>query len=249
MTYIIKNDDEVKIDNSYGKDYLSWKNWGGDFAKLNDTDIAYFSAEFSRLPLTQSKHFKVLEIGFGNGRFLEYGRKMTWDVHGTEINEALVSIAKQNGFNVTHAADLSKFNDSTFDLIVAFDVLEHIPQEILPNMILEIKRILRDNGFFIARFPNGDSPLGLHHQNADVTHVTSIGSGKIRYYAAKTNMELFFIGGEAQPLFGGSMLHFIHRIFSLPIKKVTNLFINLVFFPRAHIHFCSSNLIAILKKV
>jgi 2-polyprenyl-3-methyl-5-hydroxy-6-metoxy-1,4-benzoquinol methylase len=77
---------------------------------------------------------------------------MTWDVRGTEINEDLVSIAKQNGFKVTHAADLSKFNDSTYDLIVAFDVLEHIPQEILPNMILEIKRIPRIMDFLLLDF-------------------------------------------------------------------------------------------------
>jgi SAM-dependent methyltransferase len=243
-----KNIDAGKFNDQYGIDYLSWKKWGSDFARLNNTEFAYFSTEISRLNNNLPVNVKALEIGFGNGAFLRYAQRMGWDICGTEVNEALVSIALQSGFNVSHTADLLQFSDNSFDLLVAFDVLEHIPQDDLPKFFSEVKRILKIDGFFIARFPNGDSPLGLMHQNSDVTHVTTIGSGKIRYYAAKTNMKLFFIGGEAQPLFGGTLLHFIHRIFSLPIKKVTNLFINLIFFPGARIHFCSSNLIAIFRK-
>jgi SAM-dependent methyltransferase len=248
MTNKEKDSDAIKFNEQYGIDYLSWKKWGPGFARPTKAEFAYFSSEIFRLDNNLPKSVKALEIGFGNGVFLGYAQRIGWDICGTEINEALVGIALQSGYNAVHTADLLQFSDNTFDIIVAFDVLEHIPQEYLPKFILEVKRVLQVDGFFIARFPNGDSPLGLVHQNSDVTHVTAIGSGKIRYYADKANFLIYFICGESQPLFGGSFLHFIHRIFSLPIKKLTNLFINLVFFPRAHIQFCSSNLIAILRK-
>jgi SAM-dependent methyltransferase len=131
---------------------------------------------------------------------------------------------------------------------VAFDVLEHIPQNELPNFINEVKRILKNGGFFISRFPNGDSPFGLINQNGDTTHLTTIGSGKAYFFAAQCDMDVVFVGGEAQPLLGTSLLHFAHRLIALPIKKALHLITNLIFFPRSNISFYSTNLTMIYKK-
>ena len=241
------NSEDLK--DSYGDDYLKWKNWGNiEFAKLNKSESAYFTAEIKRTNQEFPKKSKVLEIGFGNGGFLKYAIEKGWDVFGTELNEVLVNVAQKHEFNVIQTDNLSSFEDDSFDLVVAFDVLEHIPQDAIPNMITEVKRILKRDGFFIARFPNGDSPFGLIYQNGDVTHITTIGSGKIYYFAAKTNMKVVFAGGAAQPLLGCSLVSFVHRIFALPIKKAINLFVNLTFFPHANMEFCASNLTMIYKK-
>jgi len=238
------------LEDSYGGDYLRWKSWGNaEFGKLNKTEAAYYRAEISRTNYKFPKDSKILEIGFGNGAFLKYALYKNWDVSGTEINEALVKTALDHGCRAIHTDNLSSFQDNSFDLVVAFDVLEHIPQDALPLMILEIKRILSDDGFFIARFPNGDSPFGLINQNGDITHITTIGSGKVNYFAAKTNMKIIFVGGEAQPLLGISLLYFLHRMISLPVKKLINLFTKFIFFPRSNVAFCSSNLTMIYRKI
>lgn len=242
-------DESKSLENSYGNDYLEWKIWGrNDFGSITKTESAYFSAEISRTNYKFQKNSKILEIGFGNGAFLKYAIENNWDICGTEINEVLVKIAKDAGFNVSHTSNLSGFKSNAFDLVVAFDILEHIPQNDIPNMILEVKRILKDGGIFIARFPNGDSPFGLFNQNGDITHITTIGSGKIFYFAARADMEVSFAGGQAEPLLGVSLLHFIHRMVTLPFKKLVNLLINCIFFPRANIAFCSSNLTMIYRK-
>ena len=57
-------------------------------------------------------------------------------------------------------SDLSNLKGDNYDLIVAFDVLEHIPQEDLPSF-KKVQRLLKEDGSFIARFPNCDSPFGL----------------------------------------------------------------------------------------
>jgi cyclopropane fatty-acyl-phospholipid synthase-like methyltransferase len=67
----------------------------------------------------------------------------------------LVEIAKQNGFNVLQTYNLECFAENMFDLVAAFDVLEHIPQDKLLDFLTQIKRILKNDGVFIARFPNG----------------------------------------------------------------------------------------------
>jgi SAM-dependent methyltransferase len=240
-----------RIEETYNDDYAKWKDWRQDFnfGTLKKTDSAYFLAELKRTKYNFPSKSKVLEIGFGNGSFLKFAKNKNWDVCGTEINKRLVIEARKCGYEAKHTDNLSGFNDNTFDLVVAFDVLEHIPQDILSNVISEIRRILKKDGFFIARFPNGDSPFGLVNQHGDVTHLTTIGSNKIYYFAAKCNMKVIFVGGQAYPLFGTSLLHFIHRMFSLPIKKIINLFINLVFFPGSSVAFCSSNLTMIYKKL
>jgi len=248
MAHIEQNDSLNKMpDSSYGQSYLTWKMWGSEFGKLSKFEAHYFSKEISRANRAFPKNAKVLEIGFGNGSFLRYAAERNWDVSGTELNNDLVQIANQKGFNTFNTSDLTMFKNDAFDLVIAFDVLEHISQEHLLSFILEIKRVLKNDGVLIARFPNGDSPFGLSNQNGDVTHVTAIGSGKINYFATTSNMELIFSGGETEPILGGSTLYFIRQMIVWPIKKAMNLFVNLAFFPRKNIAFFSINLIMILK--
>lgn len=243
-----KKESSADIGNNYGQNYLQWKSWGNDtFGTLDKSDARYFCSEIKRTKQIFPKQSKVLEIGFGNGSFLTYALNNGWDICGTEANNNLVDLARNLGFNVTSADDLSHFSSNTFDLIVAFDVLEHIPQDFIPEFFKETKRLLKDGGFFIARFPNGDSPFGLINQNGDITHITTIGSGKARFFAAKEHMRLVYIGGEAKPLMGVGALHFLHRVATFPVKALINIFVNAVFFPRSNIDFCSSNLTVIYQ--
>jgi 2-polyprenyl-3-methyl-5-hydroxy-6-metoxy-1,4-benzoquinol methylase len=163
---------------------------------------------------------KVLEIGFDNGHFLAYAREKGWNITGTEMNEGQVEVARELGFNVILAHELNRLDQEQFDLIVAFDVLEHIQQDNLPEFLVTIRRLLRLNGIFLARFPNGDSPFGLETQYGDITHVTVIGRGKIEYFSKQTGFHILYFGGEAQPILCGSMKHLLHRMVSVPIKTI-----------------------------
>lgn len=233
----------------YDTDYLDWKNWdSSNFGKLTKSQKAYFYSEIKKIVGPHSEGLKVLEIGFGNGSFLEYGRQELWDISGTELNANLVEIAKERGYkDVYHSKDLSSFQNNSFDLVVAFDVLEHIHHEQLINFLNNIKRVLKSGGYFIARFPNGDSPLGLANQNGDITHQTSIGIGKIFHLSRILNLELISCQGEALPLKGIGVLLFIHRLITLPINWILNTIFKILYFPRENITFFSRNLVVILK--
>jgi hypothetical protein len=125
--------------------------------------------------------------------------------------------------------------------------MEHIPLETLPDFLCEVRRVLQPEGVFVARFPNGDSPFGLHVQNGDVTHKTSIGSIRARYLAAQAGMDVVFLWSEVQAIWAGRT-HTPHRLFAVPMKKLMNAFLNLVFSPRARLPFCSPNLELVLRK-
>jgi SAM-dependent methyltransferase len=237
-----------ELGSEYGTSYVEWKNWEvSQFGGLRKAERTYFDAEIKKAGIDADKKIQVLEIGFGNGGFLTYAKNKRWDIIGTEINQDLVEAARRNDFDAICTEDLSTFADDTFDLVVAFDVLEHIRQDKLLSFLREINRILKDNGTFLARFPNGDSPFGLLNQNGDMTHITCIGSGKARYLANELGARLVFIGGEAQPLIAGTLRRTLHALFSVPIKKIIDLFVSLVFFQGAKVAFCSLNLVMIFR--
>lgn len=228
-------------------DYIQWKEWGANnFAKLRPEDIRYFNAELKYFYHQLPDDADVLEIGFGNGKFLKYCIDIGWKITGTEINPLLVQIGNETGFHSICSSDLSELSDSQFDLVAAFDVLEHIPQDRILFFLRQINRVLKQNGFCLLRFPNGDSPFGLANQNGDVTHVSAIGSEKIRYFLSQTPLKLICCRGECEPLIEETFLKTIRRGISLLFKRVINLFIWLVFYKKRN--YCSDNLIVILKK-
>jgi len=233
---------------SYGEEYRTWKSWSEqNFASLTKKNASYFAAEISKTGMALPPKSAVLEIGFGNGSFLAYGRGRQWEVTGTEINSELVGLANAHGFTAHNVDNLRSFADNTFDLIVAFDVLEHIREEALPLFLSQAVRTLKHGGCFIARFPNGDSPFSLPAQNGDTTHVTAIGSGKVRYFANSLSVEVLYVGATSQPLYGGGLVRFFHRLLTLPLKAMINIFVNSVFFASPGIAFCSNNLLLIYR--
>lgn len=175
--------------------YAQWKKWGGAFAP-RDKEARYLAAELKGIPL---QHRRVLEIGFGNGSFLAWARAQGADVAGIEINDAMLEAAHQHGFEASNAtlAELAERGEC-YDLIVAFDVLEHWDaSELLQNFGC-IRRLLRDDGLFLARFPNGQSPFGRVFQHGDFSHKSTLSSYKIEYLATATNLQVARIGNACR---------------------------------------------------
>src|ERR1700755_1345768 len=70
--------------------YAEWKRWDGAAAP-DEKDARYFAAEFEGVALAGKR---VLEIGFGNGRFLAWARDAGARVVGVEINAPMRAAAR-----------------------------------------------------------------------------------------------------------------------------------------------------------
>lgn len=99
---------------------------------------------------------KVVSLGCGPGVDLRFLVAQGNEVHGVDVSGAALQKASEIGL-IPHRADLSGslsdlFADSTFDVVVATDIFEHlfIPR----NLLKEIARILRPAGVLIASVPN-----------------------------------------------------------------------------------------------
>ncbi len=234
---------------AYDETYRDWKGWHRDnFAKLAESEEEYFLLELEKSKRTFIKQSKVLEIGFGSGKFLALGKKMNWNITGVELNNDLIEIAKDKGFRVLHGDELGTLENGSFDLIVAIDVLEHIPQETLLDFLRVIKSKMKEGGCFVARFPNGDSPFGLKNQNGDVTHVTALGSRKATYFANRLGLEVLFIGKQASAIKTKSYAITARRVAAALAQNIVNSLVRLIFFNGEKVEFCSQNLVLVCRK-
>jgi 2-polyprenyl-3-methyl-5-hydroxy-6-metoxy-1,4-benzoquinol methylase len=181
-------------------DYLQWKGWKPFSVPLKHT--RYFQAELKRANIRNKT--AVLEIGFGNGDFLRWASKDFASVVGFEILPELVNSAKTRGFEAylwdvsTSSLETIPTKDQLFDLIVAFDVFEHLASDELQHCLSVLERLLTPDGKILARFPNGDSPLSLSFQNSDKTHKNYLTHQKIEHATVGTSLNVKFYGNAAR---------------------------------------------------
>lgn len=175
--------------------YAEWKRWDGAFA-TSDKEARYFAAEFDRVPL---KGLRVLEIGFGNGSFLAWAKNAGADVAGIELNADMREAARKNGFVAFDASlpDLAA-QGARYDLIVAFDVLEHWDTDELVENFRAVRALLVDGGLFFSRFPNGQSPFGRVFQHGDFSHKSTLSTYKIEYLAGVSGLMIVRIGNPCR---------------------------------------------------
>ncbi len=97
---------------------------------------------------------RLLEIGFGGGRFLNRMQKSGWSVEGIDFDAAATERAKNHfGLNV-HTAELTSMHypNGHFDAIVMSHTIEHLSEP--DATLVECFRILKPGGRISISTPN-----------------------------------------------------------------------------------------------
>ena len=236
----------------FDANYIRWKSWSSKgldsrFGSYATYQASYFS-KILRLLKISKKGPKVLEVGFGNGGFLAYCQKAGLDITGTELNSQLLAVASSAGFSVFDERYLNQAPQDTFDVIAAFDFLDHIPPEQTIAFLESCKRLLNSEGSLVLRFPNGDSPASLPVFHGDATHLNWIGSGKMRYYAQCAGFSQCSIRGTPEIIITKSIKHGLHNLIVVPLKQCLNLILGFFLYPGRRLNLISVDLLVILRK-
>jgi 2-polyprenyl-3-methyl-5-hydroxy-6-metoxy-1,4-benzoquinol methylase len=111
--------------------------------------------------LKGSEKGRLLDVGCGNGTFLDQMRQLGWEVTGVEPDGEAVSVAVQKlGLEVFHGSlEEAKFPEGHFDAITMNHVIEHVSDPIA--LLTECRRVLRPRGKLVVATPNIRS-LGAH---------------------------------------------------------------------------------------
>ena len=231
---------------SKNKTYIDWKNWEADsFAKTSKLEEAYFNNIVKLLKLKKSS--KILEIGFGNGSFLGYAVNQNFSYDGVESNENLVDLAIDNNFSAYTSLDKID-TESKYDLIILFDVIEHINADIVEDFFKKINVHLELTGSIFLRFPNGSSPLGLGNQHGDVTHCNIVTLPKLNYWCYNSDLKVIFYRGDIRPfIFRHNILKMPSRLIRLFLHISTEKFIRSISSQSKGV--LSSNLEVVIKKI
>lgn len=182
------------------EDYATWKNWSGSFA-FNASDDAYFSKEVGHHVESGDR---VLEIGFGDGHFLQWARERGAEVFGIEIQPVLLEAARRNGVTVFSSLDdIGPDYAGTFDCVIAFDVLEHLESDAIQNLLRTVATLMKKDCVFVMRVPNGYSPFLGMSQYSDMTHVSIITPLKMTQLCVGTGLEVRSYRNVARVAEGG----------------------------------------------
>jgi glycosyltransferase involved in cell wall biosynthesis/GT2 family glycosyltransferase len=96
---------------------------------------------------------KLFDLGCATGTFLEMARFEGFEVAGSEINSSAAEVGRKKGLSIEAGPfDVSAWPATSFDVITAFEVLEHVRD--VRSVLLDLKSLLRDDGVFCFFVPN-----------------------------------------------------------------------------------------------
>ena len=96
---------------------------------------------------------RLLDVGCSVGILLDVAHKNGFDVKGVEVSTWASEFAREKGFDVLTGGLLdAAYPEKSFDVVVLNHVLEHLQKPV--EILLETKRILKDDGLLVIGVPN-----------------------------------------------------------------------------------------------
>lgn len=126
------------------------------------------------LPWIPRASARCLDIGCGQGGLVEFLRQRGFTAaYGVDLSREQVEFAHSRGRDFVRRGDVIDFlseQPREWDVITAFDFLEHLPRDSVLPVLKAVQQSLSRGGLLIARVPNGAGPLSGAIQHSDFTH-------------------------------------------------------------------------------
>ncbi|HKP62019.1 MAG TPA: class I SAM-dependent methyltransferase [Polyangiales bacterium] len=142
---------------------------------LGDSSRRPFYDRLVRAYLPKDKSAAVLELACGDGGLLRclaahgYG-----DALGVDLSPEQVARARAAGTTRVEQADvftaLERLPESSKDVVIAIDLLEHLDKEEVMKLLDEVHRVLRPGGRLVMHTVNAESPFFGRVRYGDFTH-------------------------------------------------------------------------------
>ena len=174
---------------------------------LEDTlkNRKYYNDYFLNRFLPQNKEIRILDLGCGYGSMLASLKGLDYkDFTGVDASKEAISLLKTTDLKekvieteIIEFLEKSIEQNSTWDVVLAIDILEHFDKDELVYILSLLKKTINSKGKLIIKIPNIQSPcLSGEIAFGDFTHevfvtpaslkqvLTSCGFSKIETYEA-----------------------------------------------------------------
>lgn len=126
-----------------------------------------------------AKDSAILDLGCGHGALLHFAREAGYrNLRGVDGSAEQVRAAARLGIEGVEAGDLREVlaaqPDTSLDVVVAFDVIEHFTRDELLPFVDHVQRVLKPGGRWIIHAPNGESPFSGRMRFGDLTHELAV---------------------------------------------------------------------------
>lgn len=123
----------------------------------------------------RDKTAQILELGCGHGALLyALGRAGYQNARGVDGSPEQVEAARHLCIPGVERGDvmttLATAPAASFDVVVAFDVIEHFTKDELIHLVDEVRRVLKPGGRWVIHVPNAESPFFASVRYGDFTH-------------------------------------------------------------------------------
>jgi SAM-dependent methyltransferase len=122
-----------------------------------------------------NKDLSILDLGCGHGTYLYFLQEGGYrQIKGVDFSGEQVALAHRLGLYTVEQGNIftyaSQLPNESVDIILLFDVLEHLTRQELVDFLPEVARVLRPRGLLIAHVPNGEGIFGMRIRYGDMTH-------------------------------------------------------------------------------
>ncbi len=145
----------------------------------------FYLKRLARRYFPKNRSASIIDLGCGSGALISLAKQMGYtNIVGVDRSQEQVAAAQQLGITEVRQGDLFDYArglpDASQDVIVAFDVIEHLSKNELITFVKEVLRLLRPGGRWILHTPNAESPLFGRIRYGDYTHELAFTQKSIR---------------------------------------------------------------------
>lgn len=206
--------------------YLFLENIEDEFQRISKIYLRTITVVHQKV-----KDKKVAEVGSGKGYLLSLLKEQGWDVQGIEISEHASDFAN-NVLNVqTFCGTIQNFISNSannkYPLVMAIDVLEHVPEPI--EFLNHVDQIVSEDGLLIIDTPNGNCKnieyLGKKWAAFNPFHIYFFTESILRKYLIHKGYEIEFCFTYGNNEIKSDYIWYIKKILIMiglftPVKKV-----------------------------
>jgi SAM-dependent methyltransferase len=116
----------------------------------------------------------ILDLGCGRGEWLELLKEGNLESRGVDLNSMMVAQCRERGLDVGEddvLHYLRNLPDGSLGAITGFHIIEHLPFDVLIDLVAESHRVLKPSGVVMFESPNCKNlVVGASNFHIDPTH-------------------------------------------------------------------------------
>ena len=125
------------------------------FSQISQTTIKRYNELLDKFEKFRSNN-RILDVGCGEGFFLEQAVHRGWEVHGTECVPQYIEVCENKKIHMHEGIlNINNYEPGSFDIITSFEVLEHLNYPV--QEVSNFWKLLRKGGLLYVTTPNFNS--------------------------------------------------------------------------------------------